>query len=126
MEPTLPRGYERLYWALPLSPRAKDELFPPGPLQQVSDAERAEDDRTFYERVHEVAELERKLKPWTLVELPGEVGLPVAKRRNLLMRVVTWWHNRSRRKLAAQMRAARAHYFAPAQMAARARASEVR
>ena len=38
---------------------------------------------------------QRRLKPWTLVPLPGEPEL-VAVRQTLWWRLVTWWLNRGR------------------------------
>lgn len=60
-------------------------------------------------------------KPWTLVEMPGEVYSPlVAKRFTLWARLRTMWLNVWRRRHAEKMRRAMAFYFSPGQVGARA------
>lgn len=93
-----PEGYERVCIALP-------------PM----------DRHDYFTVVEAVSRDLATARPWTLVEMPGEVYSPlVAKRFTLAARARTWWLNLWRRRHAAKMRRAMAFYFSPEQVGARA------
>lgn len=47
----------------------------------------------YFEWVARTRDSQKALKPWTLLQLPGEDYELVARRRNVLTRVLTWWLN---------------------------------
>jgi hypothetical protein len=74
----------------------------------------------FFERVNAIAVAQRQLKPWTLVAVdPGNKDL-TARRRSLLMRLVTALLNAYRRRHIA----ARERYFSPDAVARRRQLSQ--
>ena len=106
-----PKGYERIDWAPP------SESF-------TGDRQTILDSPEYAARCKALAATQADLKPWTLLAMPGDSHSIVARRRTLLMRVVTWGRNRRRRREVADVARRRAAYFSPDAVAARHRASQ--
>lgn len=66
----------------------------------------------------------RRLRPWTLIEIPGDPAPLVAERLTLWWRARTWWLNRQRRIDADRRRHEMLHYFGAEQEAARHKAAQ--
>lgn len=101
------RGYELLTFELP-------------PLRLADTTENPD----FARLVLAIGDEKRKLAPWTLLELPGDEGIHVAKRRGWLMRWYTSWLNVARREWLADWKRRRDAHFSPGAVHARVMASQ--